>query len=97
MMVTYQYRCADDGLVEVRLPMGTAGARERCPACGQDAERVYSAPRLSLAPRRLVAAIDKSEQTADAPEVVTAPPPRRMSPSARQAMTNPALRRLPRP
>jgi putative FmdB family regulatory protein len=96
-MVTYQYRCADDGLVEVRLPMGTAAPRERCPACGTDAERVYSAPLLSLAPRRLVAAIDKSEQTADTPEVVTSLPPRAVSPGARRAMMNPALRRLPRP
>jgi hypothetical protein len=57
---------------------------------------VFTAPLLSLAPRALVRAIDRTERTRDEPDVVSSLPPapsRRVAPVAQ----NPALARLPRP
>ncbi|MGW4486987.1 FmdB family zinc ribbon protein [Amycolatopsis sp. NPDC004368] len=96
-MATYQYRCARDGVFEVRLPMGTAPPGSQCPVCGDDAARSYSAPLLSLAPRELVTAIDQTEKTRDEPAVVSAVPPARGRSRGPVTTPNPALRRLPRP
>ena len=95
-MPTYAYRCDRDGPVELRRPMGEAAAVEACPVCAGEAVRVVTAPRLSLAPRARVAAIDRAERTRSEPDVVTAPPPR---PGSRRAAppVHPATRRLPRP
>jgi hypothetical protein len=59
--------------------------------------RVYSAPMLGLAPRRLVAEIDRTRATADMPAVVSAPPRLPAHRRTPLAAANPALRRLPRP
>ncbi|MEV0073251.1 MULTISPECIES: FmdB family zinc ribbon protein [unclassified Amycolatopsis] len=96
-MATYQYRCARDGVFEVRLPMGTASPSSQCPACGGEAARNYCAPMLSLAPRELVTAIDRTEKTRDEPAVVSAVPPVRGRTRGPAPTSNPALRRLPRP
>ncbi|MEV6897253.1 FmdB family zinc ribbon protein [Amycolatopsis sp. NPDC051372] len=96
-MATYQYRCARDGVFEVRLPMGTASPSSPCPACGGEAARNYCAPMLSLAPRELVTAIDRTEKTRDEPAVVSAIPPARGRSRGPAPTSNPALRRLPRP
>ncbi|MCW2723759.1 MAG: hypothetical protein JWN35_680 [Frankiales bacterium] len=97
-MVTYQYRCARDGVLDVRRPMGAAALDTACPVCGQSAVRVFSAPMLALAPRALVAALDRAEKTRDEPGVVAAPPPR---PDARPPRVAPGdaarMLRLPRP
>jgi len=94
-MAMFSYRCAQDGLVDVARPVGTAPAHIACPTCGTDAVRVFTAPMLSLASRALVAAIDRSERTREQPDVVDAPPSAR-APQARTTR-NPALARLPRP
>jgi hypothetical protein len=52
---------------------------------------------LSLAPRALVAAIDRTEKTSDEPEVVASLPPRHGRTRKPTATQNPALQRLPRP
>lgn len=96
-MATYEYRCIQDGVFELRQPMGTAEPKRRCPTCDGDAMRVFSAPRLSVGSRELVAAIDRTEKTRDEPEVVSALPPRRAGTRRPMAARNPALRRLPRP
>ncbi|MFF4598702.1 FmdB family zinc ribbon protein [Amycolatopsis sp. NPDC001319] len=96
-MATYQYRCARDGVFEVRLPMGTAAPRSSCPVCGGEAARNYCAPMLSLARRELVTAIDHTEKTRDEPAVVSAVPPARGRSRGPVPTPNPALRRLPRP
>jgi putative FmdB family regulatory protein len=96
-MATYEYWCETDGLVEVRLPMGTAPPRRPCPTCRTETRRVYSSPMVSTAPRHLVAAIDRAEKTRDEPDVVTSVPAagaRRPRPAR---AVNPALSRLPRP
>jgi predicted nucleic acid-binding Zn ribbon protein len=98
---TYQYRCAGHGTTDVRLPIGTATATRPCETCGAEMARVYSAPMLGLAPRGIMAAIDRTRATADTPAVVSSlPTGGRRAPAAPRpapALLNPALRRLPRP
>ncbi|NJC73128.1 zinc ribbon domain-containing protein [Planosporangium thailandense] len=94
-MATYEYRCPRDGDFEVRFPIGAAAARVTCSACGADAARVFSAPLLTRTPQSLAAAIDRTERSAETPEVVTSVPPRPRPARRRQA--SPALARLPRP
>lgn len=95
-MVTYEYRCEDHGTVEVRAPIGEAAPTTPCPRCGRPAAKLLSTTHLSLAPRRLVAEIDRTAATADRPEVVTSIPTggRRRTPMAPPL---PSLQRLPRP
>lgn len=96
-MPTYEYRCETDGTFDVSLPMGTAGPTRACPTCRGDASRVFTAPRISTAPRHVMAAIDNAARTSESPDVVTSIPSagaRRRTP---MAPANPALQRLPRP
>ena len=96
-MATYEYRCDQDGVVEVARPLGTAPESIACPLCTSEARRVFSKPMLSFAPRALVAAIDQAEKTRDEPDLVTSLPPtdaRRRTPVL---PLTPTLRRLPRP
>jgi putative FmdB family regulatory protein len=96
-MAIYEYRCDEDGAVEVMRPLGTAPASITCVVCGREAGRVFSAPMLSSGRRDLVAAIDHAEKTRDAPDVVTSLPPsgaRRRTPTV---PLTPTLARLPRP
>lgn len=95
-MATYQYRCVQDGVFDVSRPIGTAARTSACPTCNDEAVRVFRAPMLSLAPRALVAAIDRTEKSSDEPEVVSSVPPRagRMR---KPVAHNPAWQRLPRP
>ena len=95
-MAKYHYRCLQDGGFEVSRPIGTAAPTSACPVCQDEAARIYGAPMLSLAPRALMAAIDRTEKSSDQPEVVHSLPARtgrKRTPVAR----NPALQRLPRP
>ncbi|MGC9665072.1 FmdB family zinc ribbon protein [Planosporangium sp. 12N6] len=97
-MATYEYRCPRDGSFDVRSPIGTAAPAVPCPACGDEARRVISAPALARTPRPLAAALDRAARSAEAPEVVSAPPPRRAASPARPARpVNPGHARLPRP
>lgn len=96
-MVTFQYRCPQDGDFEVSRPIGMAAPRVSCAACGADAVRIFTAPMLSLAPRAIVAAIDRSERTSEEPAVVSALPPGRGRRLPATARAKPALRRLPKP
>lgn len=92
-MATYEYRCARHREFAVRFPIGEAASDVPCPVCGVAAARVMSAPALARTPRRLAAAIDRAERSAEAPEVVSAVPARRRSPRP----ANPLHARLPRP
>ena len=74
-MAIYEYRCERDGAFDVTLPIGTAPASIACPACASEAERVFTNPMVSFAPRALVAALDHEEKTRYAPDVVTSLPP----------------------
>jgi putative FmdB family regulatory protein len=96
-MATYAYRCDRDGDFDVSRPIGAAARKSLCPVCNREAARVFRAPMLSLAPRALVAAIDRAEKTSDEPEMVPAVPPRAVRTRNPMATQNPALQRLPRP
>jgi putative FmdB family regulatory protein len=95
-MAVYLFRCPDHGTTETRRAMGTAPATVPCPVCGAAAARVFTAPRLSSGSPARRALIERTERTADVPDVVAAPPPpaRRRQADVRR---NPALSRLPRP
>ena len=95
-MATYQYRCSGDGDFEVRHPIGTTPQPVRCPVCGGDAVRVYTAPMLFTASRAAVAATDRAEKSRYEPDVVTALPAR-SAPRRPAASANQALQKLPRP
>ncbi|MBA2577141.1 MAG: zinc ribbon domain-containing protein [Euzebyaceae bacterium] len=96
-MATYEFRCTDDGVFDVVAPMGKAGQRQACPTCGHDSARVFAAPMLGLADRRIVAALDRADKTRDEPDVVTSLPASGARKRTRTAPPNPALNRLPRP
>ena len=96
LVATFQYRCPQDGDFEVIRPVGTATAIVSCARCGRGAVRVFTAPRLLLAPRSLMAAIDSAEKTRDEPEVVSAPPLGSVL-GRPAASRSPAVQRLPRP
>ncbi|MEU7714517.1 FmdB family zinc ribbon protein [Micromonospora chalcea] len=91
-MATFEYRCPQDGSFDVVLPVGTAGPSTSCPRCGFPATRVFSAPRLARMPAALREAVDRTERSAEQPEVVGRVPGGR---PARRS-TNPAHARLPR-
>jgi putative FmdB family regulatory protein len=93
----YEYRCQVDGPFEVMRPIGTAPASIACPVCASEAERVYSSPMVSLAPRALVAALDHEEKTRYEPDVVTSLPPAPARTRTPVLPLTPTLRRLPRP
>jgi putative FmdB family regulatory protein len=94
-MAIYEYRCERDGAFEITRPLGTAPPSAPCPACGEEARRVFSKPLLSSTPRALAAALDHEEKTRHEPDVVTSLPPRRRR--TPELPLTPALRRLPRP
>jgi len=93
----YEYRCAVDGAFELVLPIGTAPAAVACPACTEEAARVFTNPMVRSQPRALVAALDHEEKTRYAPDVVTAVPRSGARGPAPVARMTPALARLPRP
>lgn len=94
-MVVYVYRCPVHGVTEQSSPMGAAAATVPCPTCGLTAARSFTAPRLSVGSPRRRALIDRTERSADQPQVVSGPPSRANRPAP--VSGNPALRRLPRP
>ena len=79
-MPLYAYRCGEDGPAEVTAPMGAAPATIACPTCGGEARRMITVPRLGLADRTRVAAIDRAEASRTEPTVVSAPPARASRP-----------------
>jgi putative FmdB family regulatory protein len=93
----YEYRCERDGSFEVTLPIGTAPASIACPDCADEAERVFSSPMVSFAPRALVAALEHEEKTKTDPDVVTSLPRRPRHERTPMAPLTPTLARLPRP
>ncbi len=96
-MATYEYRCDDDGTLEVSRPIGTAPASITCPVCRREARRVFSKPMLVSLPPALVAAVDHAEKTRDEPDVVTSLPPTGARKRTPVLPLTPTLRRLPRP
>lgn len=96
-MAIYEYRCERHGTFDITRPIGTAPASIACPACANEAERVFSSPMVSFAPRALVAALDHEEKTRHEPDLVTSLPPRPAHRRTPVVPLTPTLRRLPRP
>jgi putative FmdB family regulatory protein len=93
----YDYRCASDGVFEVRRPIGTAPAALACPVCERAAPRVFSSPMLTSVPVGVAAAIDHAEKSRHEPDVVTSLPPAPRHKRTPVLPLTPTLRRLPRP
>ncbi|MGD9530784.1 zinc ribbon domain-containing protein [Pseudonocardia sp.] len=93
-MATYTYRCAVDGPVDLRVPIGTAPVTIACPTCGVLSPRMITAPMLGLADRGRMAVIDRSERSRTEPDVVSSLPRR---PGRPAAPFDPRTRTLPRP
>jgi putative FmdB family regulatory protein len=94
----YDYRCEADGVFEVARPLGTAPGAIACPVCAGEATRVFTTPMLATtAPKELVSAIEHSEKTRDAPDIVTSLPPRAAHKRTPVLPLTPTLRKLPRP
>jgi putative FmdB family regulatory protein len=94
-VVTYAYRCPQDGAFDLRAPMGQAPQGAACPTCEDEAPRVFLAPRLGSGRGDLIRAIDRTKASADRPEVVS-----RLPASGRRGTpvtSNPLHRKLPRP
>lgn len=96
-MAAYDFCCPEHGSFEIVARMGTAGQRVDCPRCGRGSPRVFTAPMLGLADRRVGAVVDRAERSRERPEVVTTLPTKPPSKRPRVAPPNPALKRLPRP
>ncbi len=95
-MTVYRYACPDCGDVEASFPMGSAPGAVVCPRCGERAERVFTAPHVSIAGKTAYKLIDAAARTAHEPQVVTALPSTGVKRPAR-ITTNPLHRKLPRP
>lgn len=79
--------------------MGQAPPGAVCPRCGDEAPRAFLVPRIGSGRGDLVRAIDRTEASADRPEVVARPPSsgRRGAAVPTGVTTNPLHRTLPRP
>jgi putative FmdB family regulatory protein len=96
-MPTYDYRCADHGVVSVVMSLHEVTDTVQCPSCRRSSRRVYTSPQVRLgdgAARRL---LDVTAATADAPAVVSSPVGRRMTSQRQRAVVDPRTARLPRP
>ena len=93
-MAIYEYECSVCGRFDVRLAMGTAPERRRCPGCERPARRAFSPPNLtgsSHTPLRGLRATEERSQ--DLPQLTSQVPPQARS----VVPDHPALARLPRP
>ncbi|HEY8338349.1 MAG TPA: zinc ribbon domain-containing protein, partial [Egibacteraceae bacterium] len=77
-----EFLCPHCGPFESMHAPGEAGRTRRCPTCGADSRRRFSAPLLARTPAPLAAALAAEEKSRDEPEVVTTLPPRRRAPAA---------------
>ena len=97
-MPTYSYTCPVCGPFELVRPMAASASNARCVDCGAIGRRVYGAPAFR-ASAGAHAALEASERSADAPEVVAFVPPagQRRRGSVSRYTTDPRHGRLPRP
>lgn len=96
-MALYEFACPGCAPVEAFFPMGAAPDCVECPECGGRAERIISAPRLSIAGTSAFKLIDAAKQSACEPKVVSGSIPGSGRKGAASITTNPLHRKLPRP
>lgn len=68
-MPVYAFTCADCGPFELTRAMAAAAAPAPCPACGDEARRVYTPPALAQLARPMSRALDIEAKSAHEPEV----------------------------
>jgi len=66
----YDYECPSCGRFEVVRPISEVADRACCPQCGATSRRLYTAPNVSRTPRNIAAARERSERSAESPQVV---------------------------
>jgi putative FmdB family regulatory protein len=69
-MPIYAFTCAGCGSFDLARRVADAGAPARCPACGADARRVFTAPGLARLAAPVRTALDLEEKSAHEPDVV---------------------------
>lgn len=92
-MAVYRYRCPACGPFDAAWPIGNAPAGQACPACGDQARRVFTPPLVTRTPAALARALSAQEASAREPRIVRGVPPARRAPAA----PDPRQARLPRP
>jgi putative FmdB family regulatory protein len=70
-MPIYAFACGECGEFEVTRPVAQAAAGASCPACGAQAQRVFTPPGLALLARPIRRALDGEEKSAHEPDVVS--------------------------
>src|SRR5580658_5190095 len=71
-MPLYEYECREHGIFDEHRTMDESEASASCPACGGDARRILSAPRLRCTARAESTARDRNERSSHEPRVVAA-------------------------
>lgn len=95
-MPLYSFRCPVEHAFDMSFPLADVPGGTACPECGQQARRIPTAPRLSIAGTAAFGAVDRAARSAHEPDVVSAPPSR--GPRAPQRVTyDPRHQKLPRP
>ena len=82
-MAGYQYRCAQCGPWDVRVPIGTAEPTSPCPTCGSPGRRDYPPPLLGRTSPAAGAPRQRQEASADAPSVTSSVPAAARRPARR--------------
>lgn len=95
-MPNYDFRCAEGCLFEASYSMTQVPQHVACPACGQDARRLMSAPYLAATNSAAFRVIDSVARSAHEPPVVSSLPAR-VPGGTRLASQNPLHRKLPQP
>jgi putative FmdB family regulatory protein len=70
-MPVYVFRCPECGPFELSLPMARAGGAAGCPTCVREARRVFTPPSLTRLATPLRRALEREEESAHEPRVVT--------------------------
>ncbi|CAL8900536.1 hypothetical protein KVA01_22390 [Kocuria varians] len=97
-MPVYEFRCEACGPFDAHHAMAQVPRSERCPACGADARRVFSAVGLSRANSPRARAVDAAARTAEAPDVVRSVPRQGGAPRTSTGVSrDPRHLKLPRP
>jgi putative FmdB family regulatory protein len=71
-MPLYEYECSEHGVFDEHRTMVESEASASCPACGCDARRILSPPRLKCTARAESTARDRNERSRHEPRVVAA-------------------------
>ncbi len=77
-MPVYAFSCDKCGPFDVSRPMASAGEAARCPACHQQARRVFTPPGLRRLATPVRRALESEEASSAEPRVVTQKKGRRM-------------------